>query len=162
MKKLILFAAVLVSIPVSAADVVGFATLKYLAPVDQPTGACDKERSPKDSLECIEFTYWLRYRLVGLVDFTSRGLGSPTAVLATHSPRKGKWLVVLKKLDAGESKKFGAEFMIIDGGPVFESVCLNEPLEKYSTSETVPEQVGTIDEQHCYDISELKRKPNPR
>jgi hypothetical protein len=120
-------------------------------------GSCDT-LEPREAQGCIDMYYWMRYRLEGLRDLTSKKLGRPIAVMATHLPREGKWFVVLEKLNTEESKKFKADYRIVDGGPAFKATCLDEPIKKYLPSNSADPYVDKTEERFCYDIEELKRE----
>ena len=51
--------------------------------------------------------------------------------MATHLPRRGRWLVVLEKLKDDEQKEFRATYRIVDGAGTFEVACLDKPLKTY-------------------------------
>lgn len=78
------------------------------------------------------------------------------AVLATHLPCKGDWLVVLEKLGPEDARAFGAEYRIVDGGWRFEVACLQSPIQNYLPDEKSQPVGNGVEDGYCYDIDMLR------
>ena len=70
MKLLVAVVAVSLSYPAYADNLVGIATLTHASETKYQPGSCESQpREPSDQgLVCIDFTYWMRYRLEDFTD----------------------------------------------------------------------------------------------
>jgi len=163
--KIALSAFVLCAVYSAHADtIVGFATLKYVEATDYQPGSCESlPQDPTDSrLKCIDFTYWMRYRLINFTDLRGHHLNTELAVMATHLPRRGHWMVVLEELEPKERKAFQAKYRIIDGGWTMDAACLDRPIQTYLPNEDTKPLATDKDNGYCYDLESLTRRHDER